>query len=243
MKRLIVLVLLSTLASCGQKKSSGPKQVNQIFVKGNPLTMISDTDADTTSFITTSNFDDFNGFHLSGINGFTEKEFITEKPPENIEEGNEAETEDQTQERRETYNFIKDGAKWTLTDSIQSISLTFNEVNTRLNLKELKIGKSIFPVEALHYSVSPDKSKMSFLMKFKTAEDGAILFSAAFAKGEAKATAEKVSDKFFYLLGPGVKVPFAISQETINVTVCNNASGKLGTDLIYVGYQGLGDAT
>lgn len=217
---LIFMLMLSV--ACGKKSStSSGNKINQIFVKGNPLVMVNGTEKNKTSFITTSNLDEFNDYVLSGIYIFAQKEIISTEESQDIEAGQEATEEDQTEKDLTVFNMRKAGLGYTFENTRGQISLGFENVAGRLELDHLKLGHTLYGVEIEHYSISPDKSKMSFLLRLETRDDGHVLLSATFYKNSSKQTISKTSTSYHYLYGKGVMVPWKLdATRKVTVDVC-----------------------
>lgn len=225
MKSTLLMIMIVTVVGCGQKKSS--KSVNQIFVKGNPLTMVKDTDQNKTSFINTDNKDSFNGFALGSLYIFTQKAFLTQQESEDIEEGNEATEDNRTEVERPTYSFRTNGFnRYTLQDQNGKIGLDFENTNSTLNLKKLILSGSSFPVKVEHYSISQDKTKMSFMVTTKTRDEGIVLLVLSFYKVSATPVKASVIDSMYkYIFGPGVKIPWKQEAgKSLDVVICPNIS-------------------
>lgn len=223
MKSLLLMPMLVLAVACGQKGGSGSgKKINQIFVKGNPLTMVSGTTKNKTSFFTPSNYQEFSQYVLSGIYIFTEKELITNEETEDIEAGQEAEENDQTQVAATIFNLINTGSnEYALEDQKGQISFGFHKSGSTLALESLKLGTQEFDAAIEHYSITPDKSKFSLLLKLRTKGDGDILLSATFNKALSKVAIPKVSTQYHYLYGKGVVVPWKLdATRIVRVDVC-----------------------
>ena len=232
MKTLLLISILAISASCGKAKSS--RRVNQIFVKGNPLTMIKDTQKDKTSFITTATVSDFNNFALTNLYIFAEKELISQEESEDIEAGQEAEDSDQTQDAATVLNFKQlNSTEYLMSDASGGIAFGFETVGTKLNISSLTLGKDTFPVTIEHYSLSADKSKMSFLFRLTTSGDGEVLVNASFYRHSAKKPTTKVSSAYHYIYGPGVVVPWKLdATRKVTVDICPSMSQKLSSTRI-----------
>ena len=220
MKTLLLISVLMFTVACGKAKTK--KKVNQIFVKGNPLTMIKDTQKNKTSFINAADVADFNNFALTNLYIFAEKELISQEESEDIEAGQEAEDSDQTGEAATILNFKRiNSSEYLMTNASGGIGFGFDLNGTKLNLTSLVLGQSTFGVTIEHYSISADKSKMSFLFRLTTRSDGEVLVDASFYRYSAKKPTTKVSSAYHYLYGPGVVVPWKLdATRKVSVDVC-----------------------
>jgi hypothetical protein len=234
MKSLLLISLLVFNVACGKKASSSKKQVNQIFVKGNPLTMINGTQKNRASFISSANTAEFNNYALGEISIFTEKELMTPAESEDIESGNEAESTDQTTDAAKVFNMKTSGVnKFDFADTAGKISFGFNKNGTVLDLTSIKLGDSRFSSTMEHYSLSADKSKMSFLFRLATSGDGNVLISASFYRYTAKKPVSKVSSSYHYLYGPGVVVPWKLTAtRKVTVDICPSMTENLSIGTI-----------
>lgn len=228
MKNLLLISILVFSAACG-KKSSSSKKVAQFFVKGDPLTLVKGTEKNKVSFLTTENIDSFNNFALTNLYIFAEKELISNEERENIEEGNEAEETDQTKDDAIILNVKKiNDSKYLLASDNTKINFGFKRTGNLLELNSVLIGDTKFVATIEHYSLSPDKSKMSFLFRVNTQEDGNVLVSAAFYRYSAKQPISKVSSQYRYIYGPGVVVPWKLdATRKITVDVCPSLTSQL----------------
>ena len=145
MKHLLVMTALLLAASCGKKNhSSEHKTINQVFVKGNPLTMVADTTKNKTSFINTTNMNEFSSFAMSALYIFAEKELITKEESEDIEAGNEAETGDQTTTAAMTFNMKSMGSnEYALENKDGDVSFGFETSSGLLNLTSIKLNHAL----------------------------------------------------------------------------------------------------
>lgn len=229
MKSLLLIPVLLLSVACGNKTSPSSKKVHRIFVKGNPLVMVEGTNKNKTSFITTSNLSEFNDFALFGMYSFSEKEFISDEVVEDIESGQEATEEDQTSEKARTFNMKMSGFnEYSLEDSNGKLRLGFENVSGRLQLKTLGYGDEAIEVIVEHYSLSTDKSKMSFLFRAASSEEGNVLMNITFYKNSAKVSVPKVSSDYHYIYGKGVVVPWKLdATRKVTVDVCPSVTEVL----------------
>jgi hypothetical protein len=230
LKHFLLISVLMLAASCGKKNhSAAHKTINQVFVKGNPLTMVADTTKNKTSFINTTNLNDFSSFAMSALYIFAEKELITKEESEDIEAGNEAETADQTTSAAMTFNIKNMGSnEYALENKEGDVSFGFEASGGLLNLTSIKLGTVRYDATIEHYSLSTDKSKYSFLLRLKTQEDGEVLISAGFYRYSEKKPTTKVSTSYHYLYGPGVVVPWKLdATRKVIVDVCPSMTKKL----------------
>lgn len=232
--RLALLFCLILVSACGQPKKSSGRSVKQIFVKGDPLTMIADTTKDSTSFITHANYMDFRDYALSSIQIFAEKEVLSNEQIEDIENGNEAEETDQTKEIPELFTIRYAGTnRYEFINDANSIALGLNkdELTGKLNLSNIRFSTVTYKTEIEHYSISKDQTKISFLFRLKDRTNGSILMSAVFYKyNPLKATIGKTDSRYKYIHGPGVLVPWKLtSDKKIKVNVCPSAQGYVSS--------------
>ena len=191
--------------------------------------MISQTDKNLTSFITTSNINEFNDFAISGIYIFAEKELISKKESVDIETGNEAEDQDQTTNPAVLFNMKqKTVNEYSYQDDGGQIILGFKENESLVNLTSITFGMKKYDATMEHYSLSADKSRMSFLFNVKTKDDGQVLLSATFYRNSEKKVVPKVSANYQYLYGPGVVVPWKLyATRKVTVDVCPSVTEHL----------------
>lgn len=234
MKNSILALALIVSVSCGQKPSSSNK-IKQIFVKGDPLTMVKGTEKNTVPFLTSANVMEFQGYALSSLNIFAEKELLTQEESRDIESGNEAEESDQTTSSKLLFSTkMVDVGEYVFEDPSSQISFHFKKdwSDSMLHLKELRLGTQEFQVKIEHYSISSDKSKMSLLFRLKTPQDGNVLLNAVFYKANANPVViPKTSSTYRYIYGPGVIVPWKLGPErAIQVDVCPSTLSYLTID-------------
>lgn len=233
MKLLPLMFLLCLGAACG-KKSPTKSSVNRFFVQGDPSALISGTQRDTVSFITTSNIDDFKDYATAGLSLFAEKK---DMPVESktIEEGNEAEKGNLAETEKQNFNLRAVTAdEYLFEENSGKIGLGFKLVGSTLNLVSLKLGDTQIPVTPEHYSISKDKSKMSFLGSIQTGDNGKILFSMSFYK-ESPQNLVKIGTNTsdYYLYGPGVLVPWKLKEDRkVSVKICPTVTKKYASSYV-----------
>lgn len=233
MKYSLLILMLAFSVACGKKSSGGSKKINQIFVKGDPLTMIEGTNQNTNSFITNENLSSLSGFALSNIFIFSEKELISTEETEDIEAGQEATEQDETKKTPPLFSMQLQGSTARYVDSKNELGVEFryNFTTQSYGISGLIIKSNVFPVSSVqHYSISPDKSKMSFLFNVED-EAGRNLVSITFYKyNTIKATIPKVSSSYKYIYGPGVVVPWKLdATRQIKINVCPSNSSYVTT--------------
>jgi hypothetical protein len=231
MRYLLLIVLLPIVSSCGLKKkkdSHAHEDVTQIFVKGDPKTLIKGTDANPQSFITTENFQSFNSFYRSTIQIFAEKSFYKKSKNVDIEEGNEPSDGELTNIEPALYSFIQnsDPNTFKYKDSKNDVHFYFQkkvESNTlELSAYEDRDGNKL-ELTSLHFSISPDKTKFSFLAIGFNPTIGNILISAVFYKKNIAefGTLQFLNKQYNYIGGPGVKTALKLnSQKQVIVDIC-----------------------
>jgi hypothetical protein len=229
-------------AGCGQPKKSSARSVKQIFVKGDPLTMIANTTKEKNSFITHANYMDFRDYAVSSIQIFAEKEVLSNEQIEDIETGNEAEETDQTQVAPELFTIKYAGPnRYELINDASTISLGLvKDTKTgKLNLNNIRFAAVTYSTEIEHYSVSKDQTKISFLFRLKDRTNGSVLMSAVFYKyNPAKAVIAKTDARYKYINGPGVLVPWKLtSGKKIKVNVCPSALGFVSSSEVREAFE------
>ena len=234
MKSLLLIPVLLFTVACGNKSKPSSKKVTQIFVKGNPLVMVEGTNKNKTSFITTSNIHEFNDFALFGMYSFSEQEFISDEVVEDIEEGQEAEESDRTENDKLLFNMKNIGFnEYSLQDAGGNVKLGFENESGKLQLKTLTLKHDVHQVSVEHYSLSTDKTKMSFLLRAKTQQDGNVLLNITFYKNGTKQTVPKVSTDYHYLYGKGVVVPWKLdATRKVSVDVCPSVTEVLPFSMV-----------
>lgn len=234
MKFLLLSVVLCLSVSCGKKSSKSNSQVSQIFVKGDPFTMVSGTQKNQTSFITTTNASRFNNYVLSGISIFAEKESMPETTTSTIEEGNEAGTSDETIEAKTLFNLKQiTSQEYSLQDAKGEIKFDFSLTGSLLELTSISFGSVKIGAKVEHYSITADGSKFSFLVRIETASEGNVLLTATFYRDSEAVTIKKVSKDYHYIYGPGVVVPWKLDESRkINIKVCPSVTDHLDFSMV-----------
>lgn len=236
MKTTCALIGLIFLASCGVKVEESKKThssspiITEYFVQGNPLQLIEGTQANTTSFLTTDNYLEFNSAQLSTMKLFYNKAKINKDNTPGVIEGSpRGVVEDgfslaMTWEKSKKYHILKNGEFKLLFSTNKDNQLILEEVRYQTMFAKLNI---------LHYSVSPDKRYFSFLGS-AIQDDFNFLLSLTFyvttkTDEEIKRVHAEVRDRplnesFNYLEGRGVQIPWpSIKKENkhiIDVDVC-----------------------
>lgn len=224
MKFLTLFLVLLLSVACG-KKSSSKRKINRIFVKGDPLTLIKDTQKNQVSFITKENLEEFNNYSMGNFYFFAEKEQMPERK-EDIESGNEAEDEDRTEEKRDIFNLVQTGSDtYKFENPNGSIALNFKLEGNNLNLISLNYGEIEYKTIVEHYSVTEDKKRFSILVRVADKAYGNLLMNLVFQKEGEQKEIRKISSDYKYIYGPGVVVPWKLDEERkITVDVCPNIS-------------------
>lgn len=234
MKHLLLCLLLCLSFSCGKKSSKSNSKITQIFVQGDPFTMVKGTQKNKTSFMSVSNSNDFKDYVISGISIFAEKSDMPDTSRKNIEEGNEATSSDMTNEKKMVLNLKQlTNQEYSFEDGEGQVSFGLTLHNSKLEVTSIKFGKTTFSTQVEHYSISKDKSKFSFLLRLETKFDGKVMVSATFYKNTQATQIKKISKDFFYIFGPGVLVPWKLDESRkINVKVCSSVTDNLDFDLV-----------
>ena len=223
-----------TLAACGQKaipQLSSTTSLETVFLKGDPITLLSGSTKNTDSFITLNQLEQFNNFSLEGISQFTEKVVLIEKEDTNQstspEAGNEAKEEDRTAlEKSRLYTFSHVGNEYTYSSPQEKIDLIFTERLGKLELTGLHVDSGIYNLKALHYSLKNTGDAFSILAETQDEEDGKILLSFTFTKKSPEVTIDKTSSTYKYLYGAGVIVPWS-QKEKVNINICGYRSSTV----------------
>jgi hypothetical protein len=242
MKLTTIILLFLFAAACGNPKKSSSGKVKQIFIKGDPLTMVSGTEKESTSFMTYNNFMDFRDYALSSIQIFAEKEILSNEQVESIESGNEAEEKDLTQETPDLFRFkYVNAQEYDFVNADSTIALTFGRSasNSQMNLNQLRLVNMVYDVAVEHYSISADRTKMSFLFRLKDKRYGSVLMSAVFYKfNQQKTTIPKTSTALKYIFGPGVIVPWKLAADKkVKISVCPSAVGFVSLEQIRTAFE------
>ena len=237
MKILLLTVVLLFSVSCGKKNtSSKPKQVvTQYFVNGDPLVVMAETVKDKNSFLTPQNISQFDNFSSQGISIFTETQIIEEDTSEgNIEEGNEAQEEDQTEQSGLSFKFTNLGrGNYSYADSKAQVGFIFRQNQNKLELSELTFQDTRFPITPEHYSISPDGSKISFLGSSRDETGKFVVAITLFKPASTRVVARKTDTIYKYIAGPGVIAPWKLNAaREVAIDICPSAARNLGVSLI-----------
>jgi hypothetical protein len=242
MKIASLITIIFLASACGNPKKHSSGKVNQIFVKGDPLTMVTGTVKDSNSFVTYNNFMDFRDYALSSLQIFAEKEILSNEQVESIESGNEAEEKDLTAEAPDLFRFKYINAKeYDFVNADSTIALTFDRQTTsnKMNLTQLRLVNTVYDVAVEHYSLSADRTKMSFLFRLKDKRYGSVLMSAVFYKYNLqKSSIPKTSRILKYIYGPCVIVPWKLAADKkVKISVCPNAVGFVSIEQIRSAFE------
>ncbi len=215
---------LST-ASCGKSQlSSGPNnRVNHVFLHGDPKQLVAGTALNPQTFLTVSNLSEFSDLDFAG--GIVFSEFSPlhngkEAPSRaNIESSNATEYRPAA---LSSYSFEKGEQSgvtiYTFRDTTADRDLfkVVASADGRAWVYEM-LG---LPIELLHYSVSPNRSAMSFLgYAEENGKLGRTLMSLSFAKKDPRGEGAWITDdKYQYVGGPGVA--FRWLEPQIKLSVC-----------------------
>ncbi len=219
---IVLTALLSTTVACGKKKSGGARngiQRSTFYVQGDPEAVIAGATLNKTSFLTTSNVSMLENFELYSVFTFAEKEEIITEASDNIEEGNEATTENQLLGARPAFSLNKSFDQYEL-ESVQAklkFSFTRSEGNT-LKLDLITNDNIDYPVKVLHYSMKQDQEAFSFLVSV-TDKMGKNLLAFTFVKKKTQNLS--IGDlNYKYIAGPGVKAGWN-KLETLKIRLCS----------------------
>ena len=207
----LVLSLCCIVYSCGLKKEKNRRHddIIQVFVQGNPETLIKDTEQNSQSFITLKNKNDFNSFQRASLVIFSEKEFFKktgEKTSTNEVEEDIGNTD--IAQEKSLYSFIPLNASTFLyTDSKNKIDFEFSlGSDSILNLEKIYVQDKQYDARVLHYSLSADKTRFSFLIGLNHQNLGRVLLSSIFYKSSIlpKSNTAKAHPDFKYIAGNGI---------------------------------------
>ncbi len=228
--KLFISIALCTvvLPACGSKKSEKKPESVVYFVHGDPRRLLKGSTVNKSTFITKENRDNFNGFHLSGVSFFREREPQMKK--ENfaqVEKENSTSLKDDESAALETlpYSFIEDGDELLYEaagNPKDSFKLSFKPVNDGYELVGLKAssGPDEQAVTVEHYSLKDDGNAFSFLVSWQSAEEGRTLVSITFTSGAVTKPLIQRSSLYNYILGH-----FPIKwEEDITINLCGSPS-------------------
>lgn len=226
---LIISTLLLSIQACGKKakKSKSGVHVSTYYVAGDPKSVVKGSTLDRTSFLTLDNFKSFNNFELFNLTTFAEKEKIV--VTDNIEQGQEASTENQLKGDLRPFTFSNDGDYFFFKNTQMGIKLRFKVKDNRLDFDQLTItydGRNqTYSVEMLHYSLVSTKDSFSFLGTVEDEESGRNLVAFYFVK-PTEQTLSMGNQNYKYLGGPGVKVVWDQSKELL-VNICGKQNANV----------------
>lgn len=207
------LLVVPLLTGCPEKHNShrGPRTV--IFVKGDPMNVVKGATFRPQSPITTENYKDFEGWGIQGMVEFLEKEEenLDDKSWEKVlEEQAPTGEEDVSTKDKSSFHWQQNTPnEYVYSDSQAKLELVFtlrNGSELQLTAIRAKDKTETLPLEALHWSISEDKSMISVLIKAYTDESGTDLTAIYFSNTTLnKSSVPKTLGEYNYVAGTRIK--------------------------------------
>ena len=216
MKNLIVLAMSAVLLfSCQEKKSSSSIPMLSIgkttLVKGNPDEFVSGMQLNKESPLTEEMARDFeNNYTLADYNQITEKVEIIKETSDGKEIEKEMAPPEKEQYETERLNIKMnrdENSQWLMKILGGDTVLRFQKDSSG-NLQPTSFieKNELSTVDVLHWSMKPDKSVISLLIRINLKESGKILLALYFETKTPPQESRKVDPRFFYIEGPGVAI-------------------------------------
>ncbi len=225
---MLAALLITTLACGNKKKSSSSRngiQRSTFYVQGNPEAVVDGATMDTTSFLNTTNVSMLENFELYSVYTFAEKEEILAETSGNIEEGNEATTENQLLGPRPVFILSKSLDQYELESAQAKLKFRFTKsADNTLKLDQITNDNIDYSVKVLHYSLKQDQEAFSFLVSIGDKMGKNLLAFTFVKKKEQKLTPGNMM--YNYLAGPGAKAGWN-KQETLKIRLCSPPSIEL----------------
>lgn len=225
---IVIAVLLSTTFACGKKKSNSSRsgiQRSTFFVQGDPEAVVAGATMDPTSFLNTSNVGMLEDFEIYSIYTFAEREEILAENSDNIEEGNEAATDNQLLVARPSFKLSSRLGQYELESAEAKLKFRFTKASgNTLKLDQITNDNVDYPTEVLHYSLKKDQEAFSFLVRVED-KMGKNLLAISFVKKKAQNLSPGDS-QYNYLSGPGAKAGWN-KQEPLKISLCSPPSVAL----------------
>jgi hypothetical protein len=204
-----------------KKKKDKPGTVVQYFVHGDPEELIKGARLNGESFLTLDRLSALNDYHLSAGYDFSERS--EEYNPASFDEvENQNSTDKSDEDITESFAFTN----WSFRQIGQGSSYRFAPASGPLDLSigfQLRQGRlelvdiNRFPVTVLHYSIKPDASAFSFLVRFDSKDYGRRLLSLSFGKSNEVQPLPEAAKDFSYLYG---NRPIGWKQDVIELHAC-----------------------
>ena len=221
MKSISVIAAISVVLfamSCQKMAASNSSRAvieSKYFINGDPMDVVAGTKTNSTSFLTTANYKEFDGFEMSGMMSFmqkTERESKNDNDMESVKKKNQTQTEaSETKDTSSHFKLSDDGRSVQLElKAIPGWYLEFveNSGDQKLNLKSFIVKDGKTTIKPVHYSVNPEKTAYSVIF-LVTDEDDSMLMGFSFQKKTETTFVKKVVDAakdFFYLFGKGILI-------------------------------------
>jgi hypothetical protein len=244
-KVLFLGILVSSFTGCGLKKNKGDNSgdIIQVFVQGNPEALVDETDKNSNSFITLGNKNEFDLYKRGSVFVFSEKEFFKKSGKRaSAEEGNEPSDGTEIKKVPSTYTFSEvNSTTFLYKDNKSQIDFEFTlNSDSTLDLQNIYDEGKSYPAKVLHYSISPDKSRFSFLITIEHEKLGQVLISTMFYKNtlEKNVSIKKTNSSFKYIAGPGIKSAWKLNeQKQVKIDVCPSVVRGITQQYIESGYD------
>ena len=206
-------------------------QSTTYWVKGNPRKMLEPTQPNPTSFIRTSNLEDFQGWSFRAVYNFAERAEVPQQ--RNLRQAELDSVEPRYQRRRPSFfrfSYIEEKNQYHYQSSDEDFPLVFifspaTDDQERLELQAIQSREDVANLELIHYSLSDDKQAMSFLffekMGRNKAPEGEVLTEIIFHKNFSDRDVTRIhSPRYPFYFGPGAKIRWP-QQRKITLRYCD----------------------
>jgi hypothetical protein len=229
---LLIICTFIVATSCGKKAEKSEIQsstsLETLFVKGDPATVIAGSLNTSRSFLSLDQIEDLNGYDLTTVEQFTEKELVVEKDDTaSVETGNEPTETDISQETKDKlFSFKKENGEYIYSSRKSNFEFSFIEREGKLELISLQLQGGTYNLKPIHYSLKNSNDAFSILTETTDSDEGKILLAFTFTKKIDAKEIGKASTLFKYLYGPGVKIPWD-QTNVLEVSICGKQSTAL----------------
>ena len=238
-RALLAFSVVFSLSACQDytpANKDAPANTSVMFVKGDPNELIRGATLQPVSPFTEQNISDLESYSLMGLSQFPEKEkakpIDTNIDQDKILKENEAKNISEPEKTLTDIYKIKvqkdsEGAIGVfLFGGVVEIKMSVG-AGEKLVPVAFVTEKQRLPIEALHWSVTPDKKFISLLVRASEEDAGRELIVLTFEKTTQPEPAQLTDKKYIYLGGPGNKFPWKnLPENTLTVSLCGNGTNQ-----------------